>query len=68
MKSYVEKGGAEEEGRRPDARLVLPYSPGPAPLSSKPLSRGQRWLVVLFFVPPLAYVALRVAWWAVNRG
>ena len=56
---------ADEPARPREDRPVLPYPSGLPPGGGEPLSRRKRWLVVLFFVPPLAYLALLVAWaWA----
>ena len=44
------------EGERP----VVPYSSGVRPGEHEPLTRRQNWLVWLFFVPPLAYLAFLI--------
>jgi hypothetical protein len=41
---------------------VLPYRPELPVGGAEPLTRGRRWLVVLFFVPPLLLLVLLVLW------
>jgi hypothetical protein len=41
-------------------RPVLRYPPTGRPEEHEPLTRRQNWLVWLFFVPPLAYLAFLI--------